>query len=206
MPDDRIAQELHAQKQSNSSSNRYIKLEKLVIMHILLQNLNHQQVSSMVTPRSIEGKPLRSLQSFRQNFGTLLQKQGRLYTTFDEDRLFVVTVADRLLNVACAMLKNRTLFNPLLAHRSPSPAICQGPNTIPSRQARFCVHLRQFLAHDAARCACHAARCVCDAARCANGPVRKDACLLFRQELEIDVFGEDVSHFYLPPVAQPLDL
>ena len=34
----------------------------------------------------------------------------------------------------------------------------------------------------------------------------KDACLLFRQELEIDVFGEDVSHFYLPPVAQPLDL
>ena len=34
MADDRITQELHAQKQSNSSSNRYIKLEKLVIMHI----------------------------------------------------------------------------------------------------------------------------------------------------------------------------
>jgi hypothetical protein len=34
MPDDRITQELHTQKQSNSSSNRYIKLEKLVIMHI----------------------------------------------------------------------------------------------------------------------------------------------------------------------------
>jgi hypothetical protein len=25
---------------------------------------------------------------------------------------------------------------------------------------------------------------------------------LLRQELEIDVFGEDVSHFSLPPVAQ----
>jgi hypothetical protein len=61
MPDNRITKELYAQKQSNSSSNRYIKLQKLVIMHIYSKPFAHQQLSSMITPRSIEEKLLRSL-------------------------------------------------------------------------------------------------------------------------------------------------
>jgi hypothetical protein len=115
MPDDRITQELRTQKQSNSSSNRYIKLEKLVIMHILLQNLTHQQVSSMVTPRSLyrreapqitlvfSPKRLRRYYKSRLDYIPLLMKIA-----------FLRSVADRLLNVARAMLKNRALFNPLV--------------------------------------------------------------------------------------------
>ena len=34
MPDDRITQELHDQKQINARSDRYVKLAKFVIMHI----------------------------------------------------------------------------------------------------------------------------------------------------------------------------
>ncbi|MGA9265399.1 MAG: hypothetical protein WBV79_02950 [Rhodomicrobium sp.] len=65
------------------------------------------------------------------------------------------------------------------------------------------VHLRQFLAHLmllGAHFMLLGAYVMLLGAQTVE--FAKDACLLFRQELEIDVFGEDVSHFSLPPVAQ----
>jgi hypothetical protein len=114
MPDDRITQELHAQKQSNSSSNRYIKLEKLVIMHIFTPKLYsstskfdgytslYRREAPQITP-VFSPKRLRRYYKSRLDYIPLLMKIA-----------FLRSVADRLLNVACAMLKNRTLFNPLV--------------------------------------------------------------------------------------------
>jgi hypothetical protein len=59
IPDDRITQELHDQKQYNSHSNHYEKVEKFVNMHPLLQTFTQHQANSIITRFNTEVKPFR---------------------------------------------------------------------------------------------------------------------------------------------------